>query len=752
MPLPPPPQPWPPRLGIPPAPSLEHAAEPTAKPGRQTRKLVRNARDVDSRLRRDTSPVRASIARITERTEAVREEFVRHRLAALSIDRLVDLVDGGLRLSALKSAGVATAADVLAHPGLTDITGVGTKTATGVLGAAHQMTGLVRDGLGVRFDVDTRPDSNTRLLAALARHPEVVVAEANLTPRVAAARAPLAHAARQAKPLTRNWLVRLLAPPDEEAVAGVVRLEQALGHIRNEGLLTQVQSVYSAPDDRHSPDRLWEWFLADPAAVYGLLAKLAGIPADQQAQVGHLPNDIVEAVRAQRLDTTWLDVSLRGYQAFGARYGLVQDRVLIGDEMGLGKTIIALAVAAHLWANGHRHVLVVCPASVLLNWKREIHTHSKMSSAHLHGPDREQELHRWRDRGGIAVTTYGTLGSLPGPTPTDLLVADEAHYVKNPDTQRSRHLRRWLDWADRVMYLTGTPLENRVDEFRELVRQLQPDVAERVDDHFALAGSDGFATKVAPVYLRRNQEDVLTELPDRLEMEDWVEPTARDAEAYRTAVAGGNFMAMRQASWVHAASGGAAKMQRLAEIIAEAAEERWKTVVFSYFLATLAGIVDGLDSTALDVAVFGPLTGATSSEDRLQLVDDFSAHDGPAVLVSQIVAGGVGLNIQAASVVVLAEPQWKPSTEEQAIARAHRMGQVRRVTVHRLLVRPGVDQRMKELVEHKTAIFDDYARQSAIADQAPDAVDRNEDSMMEQILVEETERLGLDRTAQESLA
>ncbi len=108
---------------------------------------------------------------------------------------------------------------------------------------------------------------------------------------------------------------------------------------------------------------------------------------------------------------------------------------------------------------------------------------------------------------------------------------------------------------------------------------------------------------------------------------------------------------------------------------------------------------------------------------RQKLVDDFSARRGPVVLVSQIQAGGVGLNMQAASVVILTEPQWKPTTEDQAIARCHRMGQARPVDVHRLLAEEAVDQRMLEILARKEVLFDEYVRRSELKESSPDAVD-----------------------------
>jgi SNF2 family DNA or RNA helicase len=122
-------------------------------------------------------------------------------------------------------------------------------------------------------------------------------------------------------------------------------------------------------------------------------------------------------------------------------------------------------------------------------------------------------------------------------------------------------------------------------------------------------------------------------------------------------------------------------------------------------------------------------------------VDEFTDSATPVVLVCQIEAGGVGLNIQAASVVVLCEPQVKPSIEAQAIARAHRMGQVRSVQVHRLLIADSVDQRMLELLDSKAQLFDAYVRHSAIAEATPGAVDISEVQLARTIVAQEQRRL-----------
>jgi SNF2 family DNA or RNA helicase len=139
--------------------------------------------------------------------------------------------------------------------------------------------------------------------------------------------------------------------------------------------------------------------------------------------------------------------------------------------------------------------------------------------------------------------------------------------------------------------------------------------------------------------------------------------------------------------------------------------------------------------------VFGPLTGSLPAVERQRLVDRFSEAPGGAVLISQITAGGVGLNIQSASVVAICEPQLKPTMEAQAVARAHRMGQVNTVQVHRLLTEDSVDERIREILEEKRQLFDEFARDSVIASQAPDALDVTDAELARIVVAAERERL-----------
>ena len=177
-------------------------------------------------------------------------------------------------------------------------------------------------------------------------------------------------------------------------------------------------------------------------------------------------------------------------------------------------------------------------------------------------------------------------------------------------------------------------------------------------------------------------------------------------------------------------------MLRLVEIVEEAEDNGRRVIVFSHFRNVLDQVASAVPGKA-----FGPLTGSVPAAARQVIVDQFSAAAHGAVLISQIVAGGVGLNIQAASVVVICEPQLKPTTEWQAIARAHRMGQLESVQVHRLLSEEGVDQRVTEILARKRELFDDFARISETADSAPEAFDISEADLAREVIAAERARL-----------
>jgi len=670
-------------------------------------RVVEETANVEDALRRDATRAGNTIRR-AEASKVVND---------MPLERLKEVTRDRLTLTPLQRLGWKTVGRVMqSEEFLASIPGIGDLSAARIAGAARTLWQTTFEEMPVRIDVSRRQPETTKLLRCLGKWLAFRDSAKTLSKDRILARQlkPLANASSVAS------LLLLGANSHQDLKAAVSAVHE---------LMKRAESIDPSRETGGDP---WDGFLRRPADYFALLAELGFITENEEKVHGELPQEIVTAVRALELRGDHLHVSLRGYQSFAARFALVQKRVLIGDEMGLGKTIEALAVLAHLKATGKTHFLVLCPAAVVTNWMREVESKTTLAAHRLHGYERDTAARNWRRRGGVAITTYESLGWFTRLTPAvsvDCVISDEAHALKNPAAQRSRRSAEILAKSRHAVLMTGTPLENRVEEFRQLISYLRPDLTSQVPD-FA---PRRFRKQVAPAYLRRNTTDVLTELPERIDVDEWVAPSASDLATYRTAVASGNFMAMRQAAMQGPES---SKVERLLELVEEAEDNGHKVIVFSYFrqvLGTLSQLIPG--------KVFGPLTGSVTAAARQIMVDDFTRARGGAVLLSQVVAGGVGLNIQAASIVILCEPQLKPTMEEQAIARAHRMGQVRTVQVHRLLSEEGVDARIVELLAKKRALFDEFARHSETAASAPEAYDLSEAELARQIVDEERTRL-----------
>ncbi|WP_238015765.1 SNF2-related protein [Dactylosporangium sp. AC04546] len=708
---------------------------------RETRALLARGAQVQADAEAVDDILGRARAAVVEAYAVAAEPQVWAAIGKMSIETVKDTVDGRAKLDDLPAHGFYSVADVLrAGPErLTTVPGIGDGTARKTILAAEQLKRAARDSLQFRIEYDPANPDMTRLVRTLATWGAVWRAagahEAGAGPLAKELEALLPVAA----PAGAGRLRRLFMRAADKAVAddAARRLNTVVDAAEAGGLpgAARAARAVRTPGDQ----QVWRDFELHSTDYYNLLSQVVGLGGDVAASEGFLPADIVERVGAQQLDTSRLNdgLRLRGYQSFGARFALVQRRVVLGDEMGLGKTVQAIAAMAHLAARGATHFLVVCPASVLINWSREIARHSTIPVVSLHGNGRARAAARWRSAGGAGVVTFGSLGALglPPPRPA-LLVVDEAHYVKNPGAKRSQAVNRVAAESERVLFLTGTPMENRIDEFRALIEHLRPEVAAGMGPEHAAISVEAFRRAAAPVYLRRNQPDVLTELPELVQVDEWEEFGAEDGAAYREAVREGNFMAMRRAAFAVRRPHDSAKLTRLLELAREAMANGRHVVVFSYFRDVLTVVGD-----ALGAAARGPITGSTPVADRQRIVDEFTASPKPAVLVCQIEAAGVGVNIQAASVVILCEPQVKPSIEAQAIARAHRMGQVRTVQVHRLLIADSVDERMIEILGSKAQLFDAYVRHSTIAQAAPGAVDISELQLARMIVAQEQQRL-----------
>ncbi len=447
-------------------------------------------------------------------------------------------------------------------------------------------------------------------------------------------------------------------------------------------------------------------FESDPIHTINTLEEIAPNVISNGDTTYGLPDDLISEVKEVDLNIDGLKCSLRRYQVLGVKYILHQKKVLLGDEMGLGKTIQAIATMVALSNSGLKRFLVVCPASVLSNWCREIIRTSNFKPIKIHGNDKYQSLDYWIQNGGVAVTTYDMLDyfNFERNFKYDLLVVDEAHYIKNPLSKRHYNVLKLTKHTNRLLFMTGTALENRVDEMKEIISMLNPAVYESIRGLEFLSKAPEFREKVVPVYYRRKREDVLTELPELIETKEWLALTSEEEEKYEETLFSGNLMTPRRVSWNIDDISCSSKANRMLEIIDEATQDGRKIIVFSFFLDTINKIVALLGDKCIE-----PISGSVSPERRQEIIDQFEAAPAGTVLVSQIIVGGTGLNIQAASVVIICEPQLKPSTENQAISRAYRMGQVRNVIVYRLLSENTIDERIDELLTRKQEVFNAFA-------------------------------------------
>ncbi|MCL1952306.1 MAG: DEAD/DEAH box helicase [Oscillospiraceae bacterium] len=665
--------------------------------------------------------------------DALRQACAMTELGALDVETL-NAGKAGIRVSALKNAGIKNIAQLHGMPlgRLTAVNGIGEQSAVKIKRMADEMYQAVLATARLRIDVKKRSPRQDELLKSL------LILRNSAPPRaraqeLLAGEPGLEKALKEAKPCggALRWAFASKAKKERAAQASAYLAVLSDGPFGEEGPRAVAEYKQAA---KATTKEAYSDFENNAAAYYALLESL-GVSAGTAAATG-LPAELIAEIEQYPLDLAHMKAKLRGYQAFGAKYILHQQKTLLGDEMGLGKTIQALAAIADLKAKGETHFLVVCPASVLVNWQRETEKHTDLPSIIIHGSDKTEELEQWKRQGGVGVTNFESMLGLGDRLGFrfGILVVDEAHFVKNPQARRTQVLTAAARNTGRILYMTGTPLENRVDEMCFLVGCLRPDISQKLAGMKTLSATGKWGAELAPVYLRRTRGDVLAELPDLIENEDWLEAAKPEMEAYRSAVRSGNFMAMRRVSWdVEPAS--SAKAQRLLEICDGAREEGRKVIVFSFFLDTLSKICAMLGDRAL-----GPVTGGVSTAMRQQLIDEFTAAEAGKVLVAQVQAGGVGLNIQSASVVIFAEPQIKPSLETQAISRAYRMGQVRDVLVHRLLCANTVDEHMMTILSTKQAEFDTYAEESAVGTESLKG--QSESAWMKEVIEQEQARLG----------
>lgn len=447
-----------------------------------------------------------------------------------------------------------------------------------------------------------------------------------------------------------------------------------------------------------------------------------------------------------------LQVQLRPYQLEGLAWlQYLREQGLGGilaDDMGLGKTAQALAHVLLEKEAGRltRPALVVLPTSLLFNWQAEAARMAPdLRVLALHGPGRAQRYLQIGQH-DLVLTTYPLLWrdvDALTAQPFHLLILDEAQMVKNTGSRSARALRRLQ--APHLLCLTGTPLENHLGElwaqfdflmpgFLGDVRSFNARWRKPIEEHGETLRAQLLAQRVRPFILRRRKQDVATELPPRTETILRVQLQGKQRELYeavrtaadkqvRRALERQGFdgaqiaildalLKLRQVCCDPRLVKGTtktahtmerAKLELLADLLPPLVDEGRRVLVFSQFTEMLMLAAEQLDALALPYLT---LTGQTPPRARGAVVKRFQAQDdtsAPILLVS-LKAGGVGLNLTAADTVIHLDPWWNPAVEEQATARAHRIGQDQPVFVYKLVVEGSIEERMLELQARKAAL------------------------------------------------
>lgn len=737
----------------------------TSPLGRSRRLAKRAIKPVRDEARRVEKALKKHGHRLRRASGAFAKARSEERLAEVPLEALRDAGAAQVRWSALREAGFETLRDLEGRPAreLARVRGIGKTTAPRIAEVASEMARKLR----AESTNCPRPD-----LSQASARPLAEATLDYLEARDAGGDAPR-RVVEKARDYDRRlaeiyrdstfgrWLIglwnktrrtrtverseQLARDADAWGRSGVLE-ESQLGR-------QQIRSWRPPPRDPATLVRRFRDRYTDCCALLEHFFGKLGLrqQAISQGQ-GGVTDEVARRVEGFALRTAGMRVALRRYQEFGAKYVLAQERVILGDEMGLGKTMQALTAMTHLHEEDPRaRFFVVAPAGLLINWLREIEKFTPLDGYLLHGDQLASNLERWAQNGGVAVTSYATLRnvdlgtSLQGSGGTiDLSVADEAHFIKNPEAARTQAVRRVLERSSRACLMSGTPMENHPREFLELIDAIRPKDAGQLRranlQLDAAAGSAGaFHRAVAKIYLRRNQEDVLSELPEKIELETWVELSPVERRDYSRKVRDKNFMGMRQAATISPTTGASAKLDHLAELLEDHRRSGRKVLVFSYFLGVLKAVAQRFDAV-------GTISGAVSAPDKQALCDEFQAREGHAVLALQIQAGGQGFNLQKASAVVLMEPQTKPSLEDQAVARAHRMGQTQRVLVHRLFARGTCDESLIAILAEKAVLFDAYARQSLVKEASGQAT---ETSLTAAVMQAERARLNRVRDSED---
>jgi SNF2 family DNA or RNA helicase len=412
------------------------------------------------------------------------------------------------------------------------------------------------------------------------------------------------------------------------------------------------------------------------------------------------------------------------YQLRGIAFLMPRHAALLADEMGLGKTaqvIIALRLLFH--AGLIRNALVVCPKPLVLNWTRELRTWAPDVPFEVVAGDTETRRAIWHvSNCPLKLVNYELLtrdaAEADDKTRFDVVVLDEAQRIKNKESktaQAVRGLRRQRSWA-----MTGTPIENRTDDLVNIFAFVDP---ERIPPE---TPARQLPALTSDCILRRTKEEVATDMPPRIIRDTYLELTPAQRHAYDLAEKEGVIhlntlgdtitvqhvfelvMRLKQICNFDPRTRQSAKVEQLVADMAEVAASGRKAIVFSQW-------VEPLEYLAETLREFGPLQyhGKVPHKERQDILDRFKTDRRKHVILMSYGTGSVGLNLQFTNYVFLFDRWWNPAIEDQAINRAHRLGQKSPVFVTRFISQSTIEGRIHEVLERKRQLFNEMIEQTA---------------------------------------
>lgn len=462
----------------------------------------------------------------------------------------------------------------------------------------------------------------------------------------------------------------------------------------------------------------------------------------QKPQVACNLKENTRKLLTQTLDTDYelpvgFNGELRHYQKTGYNWLRLLDELALGgclaDDMGLGKTIQALCLLQWMKEQQRGTSLLVVPKSLLYNWEDEAARFAPELKMHVHsGMQRAQKVSDFSDA-DIVLTSYGTLRrdkKLFSETAFNYIILDEAQAIKNPqsDTTQACHLLQ----AKHFLTLTGTPLENSLTDLWSQVHFFNRNMLGS-QQHFVRACKQPekqqyYRQLLKPFMLRRHKKDVLTELPDKTIMIQWCDMSNEQYRFYKdirnsyrdkfienknennnkvnAIVLLEGLLRLRQSA-NHPAladktyTGDSGKFETVCEKLNEVLEQGDKVLIFSSFTEHLKIYRAYLDETQTPYCY---LDGSTT--DRKAEVERFQNDKNVQVFLLSLKAGGVGLNLTAASYVFLLDPWWNPAAEAQAYDRAHRIGQKNQVFVYKFISRKSIEEKIIQLQKEKLQLFE----------------------------------------------